>query len=163
MKGWAKDGTEVELQPWQELLVRALLSRQRVTLPERGRGFGWSVVLATAARMDAEGIAVHPLTRAEADLVPGARDAWFAMHPSAPRPRKVAVIAGSYDQFLHWCREQAVSPHSPDVLYATPESLRGRSDLEVRRVGTWAERRDLAEIENVLRYVNRQAASAAAG
>jgi hypothetical protein len=52
VKGWTKDGSEVELTPGQEMLVGALLSRESVTLPERPMGSGWSTVLATAARMD---------------------------------------------------------------------------------------------------------------
>lgn len=55
MKGWTKDGTEVDLTPQQVILVRMLLSRHLMVLPPRGLGIGWSTVLATAARMDAEG------------------------------------------------------------------------------------------------------------
>jgi hypothetical protein len=52
MKGWTKAGREVELTPWQETQVRALLGREAVTLPERPAGCGWSTVLATVAYMD---------------------------------------------------------------------------------------------------------------
>ncbi len=71
------------------------------------------------------------------------------------RQRVRAVIAGNYHQFVSWCRDQGISPGRHDVLYATPERLRGRNDVEVLRVGTWYERDDLREIEDVLRFVNR--------
>jgi hypothetical protein len=53
VKGWTPDGQEVELTLRQADCVRALLYRGPAVLPVRGRGFGWSVVLATAARYDA--------------------------------------------------------------------------------------------------------------
>lgn len=73
-----------------------------------------------------------------------------------PPGRRCAVIAGNYREFTDWCREQGISPRDPGVLYATPESLRGHNDVEVRRTGSWAERDDLADIEDVLRLVNRR-------
>jgi hypothetical protein len=53
VKGWTPDGQEVELTERQAECVRALLARFPSLLPARLRGFGWSVVLATAARYDA--------------------------------------------------------------------------------------------------------------
>lgn len=52
MKGWTASGDPVDLTPHQEILVRALLSRRPASLPARGYGYGWSTVLATAARYD---------------------------------------------------------------------------------------------------------------
>ena len=54
MNGWTQDGREVELTKWQEKAVRQLLagSTRRVQVVSRGRQFGWSTVLATAARYD---------------------------------------------------------------------------------------------------------------
>jgi hypothetical protein len=52
VRGWTPDGQEVDLNPRQAECVRALLTRFPATLPARGCGFGWSVVMATAARYD---------------------------------------------------------------------------------------------------------------
>jgi hypothetical protein len=53
MRGWAPEGTEVTLSPWQEQAVRALLDgRHQQTLIVRGRQWGWSTVLETARRYD---------------------------------------------------------------------------------------------------------------
>ena len=58
MKGWTPDGREVDLTKWQEDAVLQLLdgSTSRVRIVCRGRQFGWSVVLATAARYDRENV-----------------------------------------------------------------------------------------------------------
>jgi hypothetical protein len=53
--GWAPDGTPVDLSPWQEEAVRALLGwdgAHAVHLPVRGRQGGKSVVISTVARYD---------------------------------------------------------------------------------------------------------------
>jgi hypothetical protein len=65
-----------------------------------------------------------------------------------------AVVAGDYRQFCDWCREQGADPRSPEVLYATPTSLRGRRLVAVEYTGTWYQREDLREIEQELRLVN---------
>ena len=53
MKGWTPQGREVELSPWQERAVRALLDgRHQQVLIVRGRQWGWSTVLETARRYD---------------------------------------------------------------------------------------------------------------
>jgi hypothetical protein len=71
-----------------------------------------------------------------------------------PVAQKTAVIAGNYRQFTDWCREHEVSPHSPQVIYATSQSLRGRRNVKVERTGTWYERDDLREIEHDLVLAN---------
>lgn len=54
MKGWDLSGKPVELHPWQELAVLALLGwddgGRTVTLSSRASGEGKSVVLLTAGR-----------------------------------------------------------------------------------------------------------------
>jgi hypothetical protein len=62
MQGWTRDGREVELTRWQEHAVRQLLdgSNRQVRIVCRGRGFGWSMVLATAARYDRHGVTLPP-------------------------------------------------------------------------------------------------------
>jgi hypothetical protein len=80
----------------------------------------------------------------------------ISRHRPAPPKRIRAVVAGNYPEFVNWCREQGVSPQSHEVVYATPERLRGWSDVEVCRTGTWWERDDLGEIVETLRFVNRR-------
>jgi phage terminase large subunit-like protein len=54
VKGWDLSGEPVELLPWQELAVRALLGwdegERTVTLVSRAKGAGKTVVLYTAGR-----------------------------------------------------------------------------------------------------------------
>jgi hypothetical protein len=73
-----------------------------------------------------------------------------------PRKRIRVVVAGNYPEFASWCRERDINPQSHEVVYATPERLRGRNDVEVCRTGTWYERDDLTEIVETLRFVNRR-------
>jgi len=55
VKGWAPDGTEVELLPWQEEAVRVLLNRAYgQVLLQHGRRNGWSVVRETVQRLARE-------------------------------------------------------------------------------------------------------------
>lgn len=56
MKGWTPDGTEVELAPQQEIVVREILAwdgKHGVHFVQMGRQGGKSVIIATAARYDA--------------------------------------------------------------------------------------------------------------
>lgn len=70
---------------------------------------------------------------------------------------RTAVIAGTYSQFLDWCRERGLNPRSRDLIFVlSADWLQGQRDLEVVRTGTWADRRDLDEIEDMLRAVNRR-------
>ena len=77
-------------------------------------------------------------------------------HRPAPPTRVRVVVAGNYPEFVSWCRGQGVSRLSREVVYATPERLRGLSDVEVCRTGSWYERDDLTEIVETLRFVNRR-------
>lgn len=72
------------------------------------------------------------------------------MPATADRPRITAVIAGNYTQFVFWCAEHDVSPRSASVLYATAQSLRGRSDMDIVRIGNWYGRDDFPEIRHRL-------------
>lgn len=69
--------------------------------------------------------------------------------------RPVAVIAGNYRQYMHWCQENGIHPWSGPAFYATVDNLQRRSQVDVVRTGTWQFRRDLADIEDTLRFVNR--------
>ena len=69
-----------------------------------------------------------------------------------------AVIAGRYPEYAEWCRERGISPRTGPAFYVTLASLRGRRDVEVVRVGTWPEREDLPEIEEMLAVINRTGA-----
>lgn len=61
MKGWTPDGHQVTLSPWQERMVRALLDRRHArVITIRGRQWGWSTVLETARRYDANPLVAGP-------------------------------------------------------------------------------------------------------
>ena len=54
MKGWTRDGDEIELLPWQADAVKQILAAHaegRTLLIQRGRKNGWSIVLATLERL----------------------------------------------------------------------------------------------------------------
>lgn len=73
-------------------------------------------------------------------------------------PLRIAVIAGSYVQFVVWCREKGLNPRTGPAFYATANTLAGVRNAEIVRIGTWAKRDDLAEVDDALRYVNRRSA-----
>jgi hypothetical protein len=54
MKGWTIEGQEVKLLPHQEATVKALLAEGEMDLYFGGRGWGRSVIIATAYRYDLE-------------------------------------------------------------------------------------------------------------
>ncbi len=55
MRGWTPDGTEVELLPWQECLVRGYLqARDSGKYFSRTQGSGKSVVSETIFRLEAD-------------------------------------------------------------------------------------------------------------
>lgn len=50
----------------------------------------------------------------------------------------ILVIAGNYQQFNHWRRENNISPQ--DARYVSrPENLRGYEKPSLVKVGTWYE------------------------
>lgn len=56
---------------------------------------------------------------------------------------KIAVLAGTYQQFLGWCREKGVSRNDQNVIYAGhPDVLRGQLIDVVHIVGTFWHRPD---------------------
>jgi hypothetical protein len=66
------------------------------------------------------------------------------------------VIAGNYREFPGCCAGQHLSPRDRDLIcVSSADRLQGRSDLQVERIGTWRQRRDLDEVEDMLRLVNR--------
>ena len=67
------------------------------------------------------------------------------------QPRRIAVLAGNYREYRHWCGLAQLSPRGPEAFWIGGAiSLRGRSDLDIVTTGTWYERDDLAEIEAAL-------------
>lgn len=57
MKGWMPDGTEIELMPWQEEVVKMYMDINDrklyiAMMPTGGRAWGGSVVTATISRLD---------------------------------------------------------------------------------------------------------------
>jgi hypothetical protein len=69
--------------------------------------------------------------------------------------KKIFVIAGNYNQFVDWCRDIAVSPHSPLVKYIAEGegqiALSGTRNPEVISIGTYRQRKDFQELEILVR------------
>lgn len=69
---------------------------------------------------------------------------------------KIAVLAGSREEFIHFCRSLAglfftVDPDLEAFVYiGIPEDLRGCTYDRVIRIGTWYKRKDLQHIEELL-------------
>jgi hypothetical protein len=73
--------------------------------------------------------------------------------------KKTYIIAGNYNEFRTWCLYHKVSTGSPLVEYI-PEGqgekiLRGLRNPEVEVIGTYRDRKDFSELENVVRIVCR--------
>jgi hypothetical protein len=69
--------------------------------------------------------------------------------------KKIYVIAGTFDQFVDWCRENMVSKNSPLVCYIPEgqgrEILSGTMNPEIVCQGTFRQRRDFFELEALVR------------
>jgi hypothetical protein len=54
MKGWTRDGLEIELTSWQADAVQQILAAHaegKQVFIQRGRAYGWSVVWVTVERL----------------------------------------------------------------------------------------------------------------
>ena len=73
--------------------------------------------------------------------------------------KKTYVIAGKYNEFVEWCQEKKVSPHSPLVEYVSEgtggRTLRGLQQPEIIVCGTYRDRKDFQELEEIVRHVSR--------
>ena len=65
------------------------------------------------------------------------------------------IIAGNFNEFAQWCREKMVSSSSPLVKYISenegPQVLAGIKNPEIICFGTYNKRRDVRELENIVR------------
>ena len=53
---------------------------------------------------------------------------------------RTLIVAGSYREFMDWCRENKRSPYDRDIRYVnTPEQLQGYKpgDVTIVRYGNW--------------------------
>jgi hypothetical protein len=69
--------------------------------------------------------------------------------------KKTYVVAGNCREFEEWCHEKMVSKHSPLVQYI-PEFqaeviLVGTKNPDVICYGTYNDRKDIVEVNNVIR------------
>lgn len=75
--------------------------------------------------------------------------------------KKIYVIAGNYREFADWCQANWVSPHSPLVQHVSEgqgmQALRGTLNPEVICIGTYRQRKDFFELENIVRERTRPA------
>ena len=63
----------------------------------------------------------------------------------------IAVVAGSYQQFKYWCRENCISSKRKDVAYVSScRLLYGLHPGMVVYCGTYYERKDMDEIEAII-------------
>lgn len=69
--------------------------------------------------------------------------------------QKVWVLAGNYQQYRHWCRENRKNPYikSEAEYVGGPYQLRGQMipHEQIVRTGSWDLRRDMVDILIVLR------------
>ena len=61
----------------------------------------------------------------------------------------ILVLAGNYQQARQWARDSGIAPRDWRYI-GTPASLRGYRNPIVAKVGTFYERRDVAEFEECL-------------
>lgn len=69
--------------------------------------------------------------------------------------KPILVIAGDYRQYVFWCREHEISPNDRRrVRYVRDwQDLRGRRGNPYITVGTFYQRRDMAEIREGLKII----------
>lgn len=69
--------------------------------------------------------------------------------------KKALVIAGNYKQFWDWLRENNFHPF--DYVYVDENSWRGFHNIQVIKIGTWYERKDIdvEVIENLVGFQER--------
>lgn len=59
----------------------------------------------------------------------------------------IMILAGNYQQYIHWCKDMGVSPRSRMVRYVYDVSdLRGRRNMIFVHIGTFWTRHDAATI-----------------
>jgi hypothetical protein len=75
--------------------------------------------------------------------------------PPERNRKQVAVIAGDWQEYTAWCRENDMPPCGGPAFYATPDSLQGRADVTIAVTGAWKDRGDLAAIREQLGHVFR--------
>ena len=62
------------------------------------------------------------------------------------------ILAGNYEEFVHYCQSRDLN--RPDFVYLnkTAEGLLGRhTGCRLIRIGTWRERRDLENVNELIR------------
>jgi hypothetical protein len=62
------------------------------------------------------------------------------------------ILAGNYEEFAHYCQSRDLN--RPDFVYLnkTAEGLLGRHNgCRLIRIGTWRERRDLKNVNELIR------------
>jgi hypothetical protein len=62
------------------------------------------------------------------------------------------ILAGNYEEFAHYCQSRDLN--RPDFVYLnkTAEGLLGRhTGCRLIRIGTWRERRDLKNVNELIR------------
>jgi hypothetical protein len=70
----------------------------------------------------------------------------------------IYVIAGNRSEFDEWCRSNMVSSHSPLIRYVGEgqgDMLRGLRNPNIIPYGSYHERRDFIELEELIRTLNR--------
>lgn len=73
----------------------------------------------------------------------------------------IMVIAGSYNQFVHWCYENNYhyKRDHDKVQYLWQDNvdiLRGRRDIKIIYWGTWYTRSDISEIREFEKYLRME-------
>ena len=66
----------------------------------------------------------------------------------AAHQRRILVVAGTRAQAAVWAEERKL--RSAEWVYANPRTMAGLCGVDIVRVGSWAERADIDEIERAL-------------
>ena len=62
------------------------------------------------------------------------------------------ILAGNYEEFVHYCQSRDLNRHDFVYLNKTAEGLLGRhTGCRLIRIGTWRERRDLENVNELIR------------
>lgn len=72
---------------------------------------------------------------------------------------KIYILAGTYEQFKWFVRQlentmfsEGIPFRHSDFVYVTPDSIRGHRNIWGYKVGTWRERKDSNQLQQLIGY-----------
>ena len=61
------------------------------------------------------------------------------------------ILAGNYEEFVHYCQSRDLNRHDFVYLNKPPKGYCRHTGCRLIRIGTWRERRDLENVNELIR------------